>query len=363
MSATPITARIYVGNINFNATEDELKQHFSEFDVASVEIPSKTILRGTKTYTKRLGFGFVQFENEADADRAIEKFDGSQFKLRQIYAKKALPPISDEERAEKSAAFLAKKKLLKEKAEKEKSEKAEQKVKEKAEKAEKAEKEAKENESNGNGDVAEEATTKENVKDAAKKPKKRTRVRKPAANGTSKVTSKEETADVVAEGTAASTTSTASHTEVPSKAKKTPRERPSKQPKGVESTSTVFVTNLEYKATSKTLSELFKELEPVWVHVPTRKVPYHIMKLANARKVSLFNKGIAFVKFPSQDAQLKAIADFNGTEINGKNIVLQVAINRDSAKDGDAEGSKAETAEGSEISEPAGEAADDSTLS
>lgn len=305
MSVAPISSRIYVGNINFNATEDELKEFFGEFPVSSVEIPSKTVSRNNKAHVKRLGFGFVQFENGEDAAKAIEKFNGVLFKQRQIYAKQAMPPATEEEKKQKAEAFIAKKKLLREqKAQKKAQHKQTEELKSSAE-----------TETEGDGETV---ANGEEPSDKTQKPKpKPKRVRKKAP--------KRVFSEKSSNGVESTSNGDSEHT----------RASPSKSviiPEGSKSKTTVFVTNLDNQVNSKMLLELFEPLNPVWAHVPVRKVAPHILRLVRARKVSLYNKGIAFVKFSSEEIQLKAIEDYNGHELNGKNIVLEVAIDKEFEK-------------------------------
>jgi cold-inducible RNA-binding protein len=70
--------KLYVGNIDYAATESELGDHFARFgQVEFVNIP-------INRYTGRArGFGFVTFGTKEDAERAMT-LNGSEFKGRQI---------------------------------------------------------------------------------------------------------------------------------------------------------------------------------------------------------------------------------------------------------------------------------------
>jgi RNA recognition motif-containing protein len=70
--------KLYVGNIDYTATESELASHFTQFgQVEFVNIP-------VNRYTgKARGFGFVSFGSRSDAERAIA-LHGTEFKGRQI---------------------------------------------------------------------------------------------------------------------------------------------------------------------------------------------------------------------------------------------------------------------------------------
>lgn len=74
-----MTAKIFIGNLSWNATEDELKQTFSEFgEVISVRIVSDPYTGRSK------GFGFIEMTDEAACNQAIEKLDNFEFMGRPI---------------------------------------------------------------------------------------------------------------------------------------------------------------------------------------------------------------------------------------------------------------------------------------
>lgn len=76
---TPLSeTKIYIGNIDYSASEDELEEHFSRFgEIQYVNIP-------VNRYTgKTRGFGFVTFHDNEDARKAMS-LNGSDFKGRQI---------------------------------------------------------------------------------------------------------------------------------------------------------------------------------------------------------------------------------------------------------------------------------------
>ena len=68
-----MSKRIYVGNLPFSATEDEVREKFSEFgDVLAVNL-----INDRHTGQPR-GFGFVEM-NDEEADRAIAALDSTDF--------------------------------------------------------------------------------------------------------------------------------------------------------------------------------------------------------------------------------------------------------------------------------------------
>lgn len=78
--------KLYVGGLPYSTTEEELKATFSESGVVS----SVRIIVDRMTNRSR-GFGFVEFENDADADKAVEAFDGKEFGGRTLVVNEARP--------------------------------------------------------------------------------------------------------------------------------------------------------------------------------------------------------------------------------------------------------------------------------
>lgn len=77
---------IYVGNLSFQATEDDLKEVFAEYgEVGRVSLPTDR-----ETGRKR-GFAFVEMSSEAQEDAAIAELDGAEWLGREIRVNKAKP--------------------------------------------------------------------------------------------------------------------------------------------------------------------------------------------------------------------------------------------------------------------------------
>jgi RNA recognition motif-containing protein len=77
---------IYVGNLPYGVTEDELQNAFSEFgEVSSVKIITDRYSGQSK------GFGFVEMPNNSEADEAINSLNESQLKGRSIKVNQARP--------------------------------------------------------------------------------------------------------------------------------------------------------------------------------------------------------------------------------------------------------------------------------
>jgi RNA recognition motif-containing protein len=77
---------IYVGNLPFDATADEIHQLFSAYGtVADVQIIHDR-------FTKRSrGFGFVEMEDDRETDAAIAALNGKELRGRKLLVNKARP--------------------------------------------------------------------------------------------------------------------------------------------------------------------------------------------------------------------------------------------------------------------------------
>jgi RNA recognition motif-containing protein len=77
---------IYVGNLSFQATEEDLREVFAEYgEVSRISLPTDR-----ETGRKR-GFAFVEMSSEAQEDAAITELDGAEWLGREIRVNKAKP--------------------------------------------------------------------------------------------------------------------------------------------------------------------------------------------------------------------------------------------------------------------------------
>ena len=89
--------KIYVGNLAYSVTEEELTSAFGAFgDVASVSLITDKMSGQSK------GFGFVEMPDNASADTAIKSLDGTPLGGRNMKVNQAKPR---EERPARSARF------------------------------------------------------------------------------------------------------------------------------------------------------------------------------------------------------------------------------------------------------------------
>jgi RNA recognition motif-containing protein len=75
---------IYVGNISYSSTEDNIKELFEQYG----KVTSAKII--IDRYTQRSkGFGFVEMEDENEADEAINTINGIEFLGRNLKVNEA----------------------------------------------------------------------------------------------------------------------------------------------------------------------------------------------------------------------------------------------------------------------------------
>ncbi|MGA7978928.1 MAG: RNA-binding protein [Chromatiaceae bacterium] len=78
--------RIYVGNLPYSVTDDDLRDTFGEFgELTSAEVVKDKFSGQSK------GFGFVDMPSNSEADQAIKSLNDSVMKGRKITVNEARP--------------------------------------------------------------------------------------------------------------------------------------------------------------------------------------------------------------------------------------------------------------------------------
>ncbi|HTN08066.1 RNA recognition motif domain-containing protein [Agriterribacter sp.] len=77
---------MYVSNLSFHTTDEDLKSLFSDFG----EVSSSKVITDRETGRSR-GFGFVEMPEEADAKKAMEELDGKDIEGRALSVTVARP--------------------------------------------------------------------------------------------------------------------------------------------------------------------------------------------------------------------------------------------------------------------------------
>lgn len=82
---------IYVGNLSYDVTEDELRKSFEEFG----QVETVSIIKD-KYSGQSKGFGFVEMPAAGDAQAAIDGLNGKELKGRKLNVNEARPRTEGE---------------------------------------------------------------------------------------------------------------------------------------------------------------------------------------------------------------------------------------------------------------------------
>jgi len=84
------SVNIYVGNLSFQVTEEDLRIEFEKFGKVSKASVIKDKFSG-----KSKGFGFIEMPNGSEAELAIKKLDGAYVRGRNLKVNEARPRDDD----------------------------------------------------------------------------------------------------------------------------------------------------------------------------------------------------------------------------------------------------------------------------
>ena len=79
-------AKLYVGNLSYNATEEQLRELFSQ--AGTIKEIALIMDRDTR---RPKGFGFVEMSTQVEAEKAIEMFNEHELDGRRIMVNLAKP--------------------------------------------------------------------------------------------------------------------------------------------------------------------------------------------------------------------------------------------------------------------------------
>lgn len=313
-----IPDRIFVGNLPYEVTEDDVRNLTPEFNVISVEIPRKNFLnRLTNEYMlQSKGYGFITYTNSTDAKNAIGSIVGKEISGREIYAKYALPqnknkfkmlnnnghnnPLSPNFRKQQQPPYYI---------------------------------------NNGfpphfirNGAIAPPPaffypplTPHPQQMPIPLQPQHQLQhpinpIPSPPTHTSSYFNNKLHENNIKP--------FYPTPIQIPNHLK-SKEEKLKRLENGVPSNNTIFIGNLERNVTIDTLRNYLLKfsLNAKLIKIPRKILPNEIYKMLKANNVQIQNKGIAFVQFENNELQLKAIELINGKFWNGKKLNVTVAIN------------------------------------
>lgn len=76
---------LYVGNLPYSADNDALMQHFAAYSPVQASVISD------RDSGRSRGFGFVKFDDDAQADKAVEELNGQEMDGRALTVREARP--------------------------------------------------------------------------------------------------------------------------------------------------------------------------------------------------------------------------------------------------------------------------------
>ncbi|KAF3395782.1 Single-stranded TG1-3 DNA-binding protein [Penicillium rolfsii] len=278
--------RLYIGNLAYATTEEELKDFFKGYTIESTSIP-------VNPRTNRpVGYAFVDLATAAEATAAIESLSGKEILARKVSVQLARKPEPAE--AKEGAA------------------------------------------SGGEG-----ASGNEGRKRTGGRGRGRGRARGRGGRvARGRAQDGQESNEVNASEPAPLAETTNENEATPAEGAKQgkPRApRPQKQrgppEDGIPSKTKVMVANLPYDLTEDKLKEIFAEYSPVSAKVALRPIPRFMIKKLQARNERRKTRGFGFVNLASEELQAKAVSEMNGKEIDGRTIAVKVAIDSPGKED------------------------------
>ncbi|KAK4698772.1 hypothetical protein P7C70_g7496, partial [Phenoliferia sp. Uapishka_3] len=292
-TAQEVGYKCFVGNLAFSTKDEQLTEIFG----AVGKITNAQIInRGTRS----LGYGFVTFAEEADALKAISTLDKSEIAGRQINVELAKPPTATPAgRAPREAAQAAVNSNAVTTEEGVDGAAAPKARKPRAKRPKGPRKPRADGETEEAGDAPAE------VKDVTAQLAATTLDGEGAANGRAR--GGRRGARTAPDGTSA--------------APRAPR-APHGPPTGEPSKTLLFVSNLAFSVTDETLKTFFADFKVKTARVVTKK-----FGPGEGR-----SKGFGFVDLESEADQQAALA-LSGSELDGRQITLKVAINPEEKKE------------------------------
>jgi len=262
-----VRTKVFVGNLSFKTQESDLAK---EFEVAGKVATANIISRGSRS----LGYGFVEFESEEEAKKAVELLNKKQIDSREINVEVARPRDENAAPAPRPP---------------------------RAPRAPRAPRQA----ANNNNAPAGGAGAAGNdgqapAEGARRRPARRPRTRRPRAEG----------AQSAGEG-APKQEGAAAPRPRREKAPRQPKPEGERAPR-TASPNTLFVANLPFSVDDTGLSEIFAGLNLKSAHV--------------VRKRNNRSKGFGFVEFNNADDQAKALQAVDKKKVQERELIVKAAL-------------------------------------
>ncbi|PUU78854.1 hypothetical protein B9Z19DRAFT_1125994 [Tuber borchii] len=320
--------RLYIGNLAYATTEEQLKEFFEGFSIESTSIPTNP------RTTRAVGYAFVDVTTKEEAERAIAELSGKEVLERKVSVQLARKPGT-------SGTI---------KKEGENGAPAEGQQQAPHEGARKPRGYVRHRGRGGRGRLGpknrpsrENGTTSEEERSASTNAPGQVPPRTEVPTYSDAPDTPEDAAATIPTGPAAEGEGHPTGGYRPKK-KRGPPEN------GVPSSTKVMVANLPYELTEEKLKELFAPYDPESAKIALRPIPRFMVRKLQARGEPRKGRGFGFVTLASEEMQKKAVEEMNGKIVDGREIAVKVAIDNPKV-----EGEESEHAEEEKKEEEAGE--------
>lgn len=255
------TFKVFVGNLAFATTEDDLREYFNK---AGKVVGANIIVRGTRS----LGYGFVSYDTEEEAKKAVELLDKSDLGGRQINVEQAKLKEAGEARPKREGGARG-----------------------------------------ARGGFGRRGRGRGYIRARGGRSEEGKETKEPAR------VDEDQPAEGGAEGAAEGGERRRSGRRTRGSGRRfprTPRAASGEEGSAETSKTTLFVANLPFKVTNEDLSSIFKEYKVTSAHV---------VKLRNGR-----SKGFGFVEVENEDQQQKVLNELKNVVVEGRELVIKVAL-------------------------------------
>lgn len=308
--------RLYIGNLAYSTTDDQLKEFFEGFSIESTSIP--TIPRTGRA----VGYAFVDLTTKAEADRAIAELGGREVLERKVSVQLARKPGSIGSGAKKGGKDWEEGAAIQD--------------------GEHTHGPSKRGRSGfrgrGRGRPGR-GGAKRN--EGEPKTEESGAAESPSGSGQQPLG---ESTNVKAEVTEPAVSS--NHAEGFSGYR--PKKKRGPPENGVPSSTKIMVANLPYELSEDQLKELFSAYQPDSAKIALRPIPRYMVRKLQARGEPRKGRGFGFVTLGSEEMQKKAVEEMNGKNVDGREIAVKVAIDSQTNDSEDKENTNSDLGENSE---------------
>ncbi|KAK6533696.1 hypothetical protein TWF694_002628 [Orbilia ellipsospora] len=275
--------RLYIGNLDYTTTEDQLKEFFKDYTIESVSIPVNP------RTSRAVGYAFVDVAKKEEADKAINDLSGKEIIKRkvsvQVARKPGAAPATNGESSGNEGG------------------------------------EKRQPPRRGRGGMR----GGRGGRGAGGRFRRRS---DPPRAATKEEGAAATTPAAPADAPAATTTEAKTEGASGEEGDKTrgPRRKRGPPENGVASTTKVMVANLPYELSEAALKDLFAAYDPESAKIALRPIPRFMVRKLQARGEARKGRGFGFVTLPTEEMQKKAVEEMNGKVVEGREIAVKVAI-------------------------------------